>query len=119
MTSLPTSPPAHDPPPTPSGPTDPMELWRVDDLVAFLPWGRSTVYQLTRQPWFPGARLLRGPRGTRRVWIAAEVRAWALGAPTSHDLTAAAPDATNDSDPSRATRLPEAPSAGSDMDRRA
>jgi hypothetical protein len=65
----------------PITPADALELWTIADLVDFRPWARSTVYLLTRQASFPAALSLRGPRGARRVWVAEEVRAWALCSP--------------------------------------
>jgi predicted DNA-binding transcriptional regulator AlpA len=58
-----------------------MELWTIDDLIAFLPWARSSVYELVRKPWFPTARALRGPGRPRRVWVASEIRDWVRRAP--------------------------------------
>lgn len=78
-------PPAR-PLPHPEGPDLADELWTNRHLARYLHCGRSTVFATVAAAGFPTA--LSVGRSRRRLWAAAEVRAWAdavpLGLPQTH-----------------------------------
>jgi predicted DNA-binding transcriptional regulator AlpA len=51
------------------------ELWTSRHLARYLHCGRSTVFLTVAEPGFPAALVVRATSG-RRLWVAAEVRAW-------------------------------------------
>lgn len=54
---------------------DDLDLWTAHEAAAYLKRSRSTFYRLTQLPDFPASR---SPGGGDKLWVAGEVRAWAL-----------------------------------------